>query len=336
MTEFAFVPGTFQSFRAKTPIHLGKLQLNLKEGEIVEFDGQVLRVGGDTHPYPEFRAGVKAGWVVPIEDNISNYRPKAAGIQVRSAQDGDRKAVSTEVSEDDTYAGPARRPKVVVQDDTEEVEVKRFAVKREDDMGLNVAPARPESRKASSAVGVDGLNEDAKPVGRISTPASQKTVVADANTAAREASRLDNAPPPRAVLATKTDVHAAASEKVENIVEALDADTRARMLAEQRKAQVAKSETESASNPVAESKPASKPVTSKIEGPPQTVEDFVVRDGLVEIHPGLKWDKSLHWRTRAKIALDQYASDPDAIAAIKAFETPAVVRLIETNAGRKS
>jgi hypothetical protein len=338
MTDFAFAPGEFKSFRAKTSIHLGKLQLNLKEGEIVEFDGQVLRVGGDTHPYPEFRAGVRAGWIVPIEDNISNYRPKAAGVQVRSAQDNTRKTVSTEVSEDDTYAGPARRPKVVVQDDTEEVEVKRFAVKREDDMGLNVAPARPESRKkVSSGVGIDGLNED---------------VVADASAAAREASRLDNAPPPRAVLATKNDVHAAASDKVENIIDAIDADTRARMLAEQRKAQIAKSEAEANPKPVAEAKPAPKVAApkpapqpektakaapkAKIEAPPRTVEEFIVRDGLVEIHPGVKWDKSLHWRTRAKIALDQYAGDADAFAAIKAFETPAVVQLIETNAGRKS
>jgi hypothetical protein len=355
--EIAFVPGSFQSFRAKTKIHLGKLQLNLNEGEIVEFDGHVLRVNGESHPYQEFRAGVKAGWVVPIEDNISNYRPKAAGVAVRGAQDASRK-VSTDVSEDDTFVAPARRPKVVREEDREpeEKEVKRFAVKREDDVTLNVAPARPSAKRTVETSGMDGLNEDSRPVGRISTPASQKTVVADASKAASEASRLDNAPPPRAVLATKTDVHAAASDKVENIIEAADPATRARMLAEARKAAVAKSEAAEASatakeTPVAKSAPAPKaekkaaapkaaedpalkPV-AKVQAPPQTVEEFIVRDGLVEIHPGVMWDKALHWRTRAKIALDQYASNPEALAAIRAYETPAVVQLIDTNAGRK-
>lgn len=355
--ELSFVPGTFQSFRAKTRIHLGKLQTNVNEGDIVQFDGQVLRVAGADHSYPEFRAGVRAGWVVPIEDNISNYRPKAAGVAVRGAQDASRK-VSTVVSEDDTYAGPARRPKVVREEDREpeEKEVKRFAVKREDDMGLNVAPARPAAKRTVETSGMDGLNEDAKPVGRIATPASQKTVIADAGAAAREASRLDNAPPPRAVLATKTDIHAAASDKVENILEAADPATRARMLAEARKAAVAKSET--AENPApsnespkakeapkpapaketapkAEKKAAAPAPKPKLQPPPQTVEEFVIRDGLVEIHPGVMWDKSLHWRSRAKIALDQYASNPEALAAIRAYETPAVVQLIDTNAGRK-
>ena len=358
--ELAFVPGTFQSFRAKTRIHLGKLQTNVNEGDIVQFDGQVLRVAGADHPYPEFRAGVKAGWVVPVEDNISNYRPKAAGVQVRSAMDGSRKTVSTEVSEDDTYAGPARRPKVVREEDREpeEKEVKRFALKREEDLGMNVAPSRPETRKkATETSGMDGLNEDAKPVGRIATPASQKSVIADASAAAREASRLDNAPPPRAVLATKTDVHAAASDKVENILDAVDPSTRARMLAEARKAAVAKSEAAENPPPTSEEtpkaksapKPAKEPAPAKAEKkaeapapkaklqpPPQTVEEVIVRDGLVEIHPGVMWDKALHWRTRAKIALDQYAGNPEALAAIKAYETPAVVQLIKTNAGRKS
>lgn len=356
--EIAFVPGSFQSFRAKTKIHLGKLQLNLNEGEIVEFDGQALRVNGESHSYPEFRAGVKAGWVVPIEDNISNYRPKAAGVAVRGAQDASRK-VSTDVSEDDTFVAPARRPKVVREEDREpeEKEVKRFAVKREDDVTLNVAPARPSTKRTIETSGMDGLNEDSRPVGRISTPASQKTVVADASKAAQEASRLDNTP--RAVLATKTDVHAAASDKVENIIEAADPVTRARMLAEARKAAVAKSEAaeapataketpaaKSAPAPKAEKKaaapkkaaevPAPKPAAKpKVQAPPQTVEEVIVRDGLVEIHPGVMWDKALHWRSRAKIALDQYASNPEALAAIRAYETPAVVQLIDTNAGRK-
>ena len=356
--EIAFVPGTFQSFRAKTRIHLGKLQTNVNEGDIVQFDGQVLRVAGVDHSYPEFRAGVMAGWMVPIEDNISNYRPKAAGVTMRGAQDASRK-VSTVVSEDDTYAGPARRPKVVREEDREPEgkEVKRFPVKREEDMGLNVAPARPSAKRTVETSGMDGLNEGAKTVGRISTPASQKTVIADAGAAAREASRLDNAPPPRAVLATKTDIHAAASDKVENILEAADPATRARMLAEARKAAVSKSEAAENPTPSNESpkaKEAPKPAPAKetapkaekkaaapapkpkLRPPPQTVEEFIIRDGLVEIHPGVMWDKSLHWRSRAKIALDHYASNPEALAAIRAYETPAVVQLIDTNAGRKT
>jgi hypothetical protein len=44
---------------------------------------------------------------------------------------------------------------------------------------------------------------------------------------------------------------------------------------------------------------------------------------------GIEWDKSAHWRTRAKTAVDTYGDDPDTLAAIKAVESPGVVKAID-------
>lgn len=41
------------------------------------------------------------------------------------------------------------------------------------------------------------------------------------------------------------------------------------------------------------------------------------------------WDMNVQWRRRAKLAVDKYAEDSQIIAAIKAVETPGVVRIIE-------
>lgn len=332
--EIQFVPGEFQSFRAITQIHLGKLASNLAKDETVGFDGQTLKLGGVEHHYPELRAGVRAGWLVPIVDNISSYR----------SQPSTQRRVST-VSEDDTLVGPARRPPVVRESPEDSGrEVARFQVKQEDvGTRLDIAPARHDQRKSSASMketGMDGLNEGATSVGKIRTSATQKTVLSDAGAAAQEVAKLDNTPPPRAVLAskghvlaTKTGVHAVVVDNLQEIPDALDPSARAKLIAGQRKTQVAKSEAKVAPVTVAKSETAA-PV--KLQAPPQTVEEFVIRDGLVEIYPGVHWDKALHWRTRAKIALDQYGNNPGALAAIKAFETPAVVRLIDANAGRKT
>jgi len=43
----------------------------------------------------------------------------------------------------------------------------------------------------------------------------------------------------------------------------------------------------------------------------------------------IKWDMNVQWRKRAKIAVDKYASEALILEAIKAVETPGVVKLID-------
>jgi hypothetical protein len=85
MADLQFNKGDFQQFKALTKVHLGAIGENLESGEVVLFDGSVLRRGSTDHPFPSLRGAIKAGWLVPDTDNKSTYAPKPANIQVGDA-----------------------------------------------------------------------------------------------------------------------------------------------------------------------------------------------------------------------------------------------------------
>jgi len=53
------------------------------------------------------------------------------------------------------------------------------------------------------------------------------------------------------------------------------------------------------------------------------------------IDPNINWDKSAHWRTRVRNALDQYGNDPVMLEKIKSVESPGVVKAIEDELERR-
>jgi hypothetical protein len=85
MSEYQFNKGEFQAFKALTKVHLGSIGENLETGEVVLFDGSVLRRGSQDHPFPSLRGAIKVGWLVPETDTKSIYTPKAADIQIGDA-----------------------------------------------------------------------------------------------------------------------------------------------------------------------------------------------------------------------------------------------------------
>lgn len=85
MSEYQFSKGDFQAFKALTKVHLGSIGENLESGEVVLFDGSVLRRGSQDHPFPALRGAIKVGWLVPDSDTKSVYAPKAADIQIGDA-----------------------------------------------------------------------------------------------------------------------------------------------------------------------------------------------------------------------------------------------------------
>ena len=373
--EIQFATGAFQSFRAVAKIHLGKIATDVREGDIIQFDGQTIKLGGVDHPYPELRAGIRVGWFVPEKDNISNYRPKPAEANVRSAVESktkERKQVMTTVTDDEKDMGPARRHVIKADDPDEAKEVATFSksLKNQDELERPVGPA---IRKAASEMKTDSVgNEDARQVGKVRTPAVMKTVVSDGGQAAREAARLDNAPPPRAILNTpKGVIHAAEAEEVGSILEVLNPEDQARIVREQRKAQ-AEAAAKAAASPAAP--PAAKipavtdllyagtreqqvamarqilaeedarilaaveaavvpaKATAKVshkKKTPVTIEQILVEGDDIDLGNGVKWDKTLHWRTRAKIAAEQYGANQAVLDAIRGVEAPAVVALIK-------
>ena len=68
MSDFSFKRGTFTKLRANSVIHLGRLERNIYEGEVVEYDGLQLKFGGQTTEMPELKAGVKRGWLSIVEE----------------------------------------------------------------------------------------------------------------------------------------------------------------------------------------------------------------------------------------------------------------------------
>ena len=55
MATISFVDGEFQTLYPNRRIHLGRLTLEIGPGDVVEYDGSVLRFRGQTTQYPEFR-----------------------------------------------------------------------------------------------------------------------------------------------------------------------------------------------------------------------------------------------------------------------------------------
>lgn len=82
MPEYQFQRGNFVPFRSVTKIHLGAIQDDLYEDEVVYFDGQTLRRGTQDYQGVNLKAAIKAGWLVP-EGEEGEYRPQSAGVQVR-------------------------------------------------------------------------------------------------------------------------------------------------------------------------------------------------------------------------------------------------------------
>lgn len=364
MAEIQFVAGNFLKFKAITKVHLGKLGLDLPEGETFEFDGQTLRFRGVDHVYAEMRAAARVGWVTLLGE-AGTYQPQPAGVRIRSAQNPEKgKQIAVTVEDDSTDAGPATRQKAVSEPQPRLSSAeKKFSreVKDEDALGVDLG-----SRKKMGVQRDAAEDQDAKPVAKVNTPAIQQKVVVTETTKVDDSSatrttkkatssvvdsesmvvsRVSRTPSRVSVLeSTQGDeVLGAESERVEDIIGVLDPQERARLLAEQRKAAVARAE---ASDRAATSTQTSATLMDALEEfeasmlkstkitksppmrSPQTIEEVVMQGDDIDLGDGLVWDKTLHWRTRAKIATEKYGSNPKALAAIRAIESPAVNTLI--------
>lgn len=89
MATITFKPGNFQRFVVNQKFHLGGLEMDVEQGEILEFDGTTLRFpnGGESHSMPKLRGVIKAGWLIPEGQEITGVRPQPAGIRVRPADE---------------------------------------------------------------------------------------------------------------------------------------------------------------------------------------------------------------------------------------------------------
>lgn len=198
------------------------------------------------------------------------------------------------------------------------------------------------------------ISDDTKTVGKVASSSTHSRLVVsettDVASKLREVERQRVKPNVSVVATGKKpgDIHAVAADNAQDLIDATDPLVIARRNAEARKAAFVESQkklgvTEVAvttTHPalatpeeVAPPAPVVKPPVVKV-ATPTTVEEVVLRGDQVTIAPGVTWDKTLHWRTRAKIAVERYRNDPATMALVKAYEEPSVVKLIDEHLAR--
>ena len=181
-----YTRGTFQEFRATTKVHLGKMERDIFENDIIEFDGTTVKFGGEEFGLSTIRAAVEAGWFVVSADNVSKYIPQSANIKVRPAQATDMTDRGAEME-----MGQASDEERVVG-------------------SIETANLGGRTTKKGTTEGIA--------VGTIKTSAKTKTIVSDSSQAAREINRLDNSPPPKVAIATGDVDEAMTGETLSDIL----------------------------------------------------------------------------------------------------------------------
>ena len=354
-----FVAGQFQPLYPNRNIHLGKLTQEIKPGDTVEFDGVTLRFNGRSVEYPEFRASVKAGWL-DLSPQEALVQGKARGpLETKMALSREENMVS-KVSDPkkDTVSPKAFTASVVKVDEGDHVTVREFSKKSSTkDIGgaeegevVGTFPSATQSfvlgedgkvsaQKTSSRVASGTESDDSRTVGKIASILPTKTTVTDTSQVEQEIRRLETQAAKKqskvAVVATPDgEVHAAEGDTVESILPALDPETRAALLAKQRKEAIARSEAKASSVKEETNSPTTPTVVLKPKVP-TSVEEVIISGDDVEIAPGVTWNKKLHWRTRAKVAVEKYADDPSTLSLIRSYEEPSVVKLIAEQLTRR-
>jgi len=304
----------FVLLEAQTTVHLGRLQKNLRKGDIVEYDGYTLKFGGTTEVMPELRAGVKRGWLTITDASAPQNVDEAIEAQTPSKP-------KKEMAVETVYEEERAVSEVAPTGATKEASApKKFplVVESQDEDMISVASVESKSGAivagASSAeVSGGGISESqgAEPVGqiKIKTASKQKTVISDGSQASQEISRLDNLDR-EDVIERKP---ASDSLSVEDDVEvSLNVEPSA------------PEDTEAVEN---------SQILSAIDGEVQPDQGAVSigkdESKVAHLPSGVEWDMSPQWRKRAKIAYEKYSSRPEVLDEIIAVETKGVANALK-------
>lgn len=165
----SFIHGEFQKFRAATKFHLGPIEEDVNEGDVLEFDGSTVKIGGKEHLLPALKGAIKGKWLVPIDASYEPYHPVSANIQVHPAQSmkADR--------------GQSLHTQVVYDEDRDLGSIKKVR-----DHGEGIV------RKSKALITEEG--GDGRVVGKLRTATSHNTTIDARNVMrlAQEINRIDN------------------------------------------------------------------------------------------------------------------------------------------------
>lgn len=329
--EIQFTKGNFVTLRAAKKVHLGAVELDVYEGDELEYDGQTLKMGGKEYNVPNLRAGIRAGWFV------------AEGAHAAAP-----KAPSAAAAASPTLSDKLRRPVQTIEDDERPV---GFATRDARDRAAGLP-------KASAAAASD----EGVPVGKVRIAAHQRTVLTDSSAVSQEISRLDNmtAKVTRAV-ATGDVQEAAAGDDLEDILpdvpstgrpapgragDGHDGMTPEERADAARRARLASVATAPEAPPAAAAEVAAVAAAAEADeddvaglfgdllADPEADADTAGMDAakarmaLAKMAvPGFEWDLTAPWRSRVKQGLAK-RDDPVYLNAILAVETDTVKKHI--------
>lgn len=333
-----FKTGDFVELRATGKFHIGSLERDMLEGEVVWFDGTTVKVGGKEHSLPVIAAAVRSGWLVPVADTTSKLISQPSTGVVRPAQSTERergKAITVQmVHDEERDLGKLSK----VRDHGDGI-VRRGVVIQEDG-------------------GQEGLA-----IGKIKSASNMKTVLTAENSmkVAQDIRRMDNtegAPDKKIVVSIKAtgDVQEARSgdtisdllEGVEGIIaahkqapgtagegddpgltSAEKEDKASRLAAAKSAADVARASrlAQVGITPAATPKyPVAPPVEVEVTvGKVGSTENTAAKLALVRaVLPKFEWDMTRPWKMRVTDAVKKYSKDPVYLYGIMAVETETV------------
>lgn len=316
MSDFTFKKGTFVQLKANSTIHLGRLERNIYEGDIVEFDGFSLKFNGQQTDMPELKAGLKRGWLALVEEGssepVAEVAPapvvaKKKEMPIQTVYDEERAVAEVKPKQEEK---PKKFP-LVVENQDDDI---RPVAKVENKSGADIAGASSAGDGIAESQGAQSVSTI-----KLKTAANTKTVISDGTQASAEISKLDNMQAP----VTKTATEEVAEEVAEEVVEEdeLFSDLDFEI------------EEESVEDEVDEQDLENAQILQAIDGDVDPAQGAVAvgkDNSKIKVLPGgVEWDTSKHWSKRAKIALEMYGDDLATLEAIMAVETKGVITAIK-------
>jgi hypothetical protein len=334
-----FESGKFVALKARTKFHLGSIEKDINQGDIIYFDGETAKIGGKEHNLQQIGAAVRAGWLVPVDSAAASepYRPQPAKMEMRPAQS---------TSKD---RGPViERTSTVVHEEERDL----GGLKTVRDRGDGIVKRQVLAEDASS----EGV-----PVGKLKRAAVQKTVLTaeNATRVAQEINKIDNVQGSSDRLATPMKVAATGDVQEARVGDALDellgdsavssevpasgpagegdsphltvdekAEKAKRVAASTEAARKARLAQLGAEEPKAAPEPA---VATSAEEEPEQIDMLTLAGKVALIRaviPKFEWDMTRHWKVRVADAVKTYGKNPLYLNGILSVETDAVKNYI--------
>ncbi len=303
MSDFTFKKGTFVHLKANSTIHLGRLERNIYEGDVVEFDGFSLKFNGQQTDMPELKAGLKRGWlslveaeaevVAPVEPTPPAPAKKEMPVQTVYDEERAVAEVSSQKVEE------KKKFPLIVENQDDDI---RPVAKVENKSGADIAGASSSSDGIAESQGAESVSTI-----KLKTAANTKTVISDGSQASAEISKLDN------LQANVTKTASTETVEVEDDMDDL----------------FLSDEEESVDDQDLENAQILQAIDGDVD-PAQGAVAVGKDNSKIKVLPGgIEWDTSKHWSKRAKIALEMYGDDQATLEAIIAVETKGVATAIK-------